>query len=316
MLERVGERLLHDAVRGEVDARRQLARRARDTKLDGETGRANVPNERVELCKGRLRRHRDLLVLGAEHAEQPPHLVERLRGGSLDRVDGRAGVVGLGLEAVPRPSGLEDDDADRVRDDVVQLAGDARALLEHCEARLLLPLDDQVALARTPPADRAAGEPRAPEDRREEDEVADEVEERPLVPVDDRREDRHRPDQHGSEDRPATARVRSDRVDRDAERDRKRQRVLVGRRKEVDQDPRADVHRQHGERIPHAPEQRERDEQHERHEERALVVEVEQEQLGLRNDGEPDCEYDVSPLVQKRSHGRSVGDSGPDGIGR
>ena len=119
MLERVRQRLLHDPVGGQVDARRQLAALALDRQLDRKPRVAHLRDERLELSERRLRRERDVLVVGAQHAQQPPHLGQRRRAGRLDCVER---LVALGARrAVTRAARLEHDHADRVRDDVVQL---------------------------------------------------------------------------------------------------------------------------------------------------------------------------------------------------
>ena len=81
------------------------------------------------MAQRRLRRERQLLVLAAQHAEQPADLGQRLAAAGLDGLERlrRAGRVALGEP--PRARRLHDHRAQRVRDDVVQLAGDPRALL-------------------------------------------------------------------------------------------------------------------------------------------------------------------------------------------
>ena len=86
---------------------------------------------------------------------------ERDRRGPLDGVEGLPRLGRVRLERVSRAARLQHDDADRVRHDVVELAGDARALLRDGRARLLLALDDELALAAAPAPHRAPGEPEA-----------------------------------------------------------------------------------------------------------------------------------------------------------
>jgi len=81
VLDRIGERLLDDAVGGQVDAGRQRARLALDGERDGESGGARALDEAVELAHGRLRR----AVVGVvHHAEQAPHLGQSGAPGILD----------------------------------------------------------------------------------------------------------------------------------------------------------------------------------------------------------------------------------------
>ena len=87
-----------------------------------------------------------------------------------------SGSLGEHLAAAAR---LDDDDRDRVRDDVVELAGDPRPLLRHGGAGPLLlvaleldrpPGEHLLPLA--PQPDHQAGQPGAAEDQRAEDDVA------------------------------------------------------------------------------------------------------------------------------------------------
>ena len=71
----------------------------------------------------------ELRLAVAQQAEQPAHLAERLLAGVLDDVERVARLVELVVEHAPAAARLQDDDADRVGDDVVQLARDPRALL-------------------------------------------------------------------------------------------------------------------------------------------------------------------------------------------
>ena len=81
-----------------------------------------------------------LLVLAAHRAEQAAHLGERGAAGPLDALQ-RLAVLGLRLgELVPDRADLEHHHADGVGDDVVELAGDARALLGDGDARRGVPL--------------------------------------------------------------------------------------------------------------------------------------------------------------------------------
>ena len=181
-------------------------------------------------------------------------------------------LVALRPVGVPRAARLQHDHADRVRDDVVQLARDPRPLLGDGRARPLVALDDQLALARPPAPDRASGEPEPAEDREEEDRVAEEVDE--ACPRSRPRSSRRaRPRPRGrADDRPTARGVRSDRVDGDHEADRERERVLVDRAVEVDHDPGGDVDREHRERRVAVGQQRQRQQQRERQEDAPVVV--------------------------------------------
>ena len=129
VLERVGQRLLHDAVGGEVDAGRQLARLAVDVQLDRQPGRAGALDQRAELVQRRLRRERGGLLAGVQHAEQVAHLAQRLAAGALDQRRGLDRALRVAGEDAPRAAGLDDHHRDAVGDDVVHLARDPAALV-------------------------------------------------------------------------------------------------------------------------------------------------------------------------------------------
>ena len=81
------------------------------------------------------------VVVVAHGGQQPSHLGERRTPRLLDVAQGLA-IVGRGLrQPVPHGPHLEHDDADRVGDDVVQLASDPAALLRHGDAGGGLPLE-------------------------------------------------------------------------------------------------------------------------------------------------------------------------------
>jgi hypothetical protein len=73
--------------------------------------------------------------------------VASLPAGLLDRPKGIARLVGVAVEYLLRGTGLHDHDADAVRNDVVQLSGDAGALVRGRLARLFLTFDLQANCA-------------------------------------------------------------------------------------------------------------------------------------------------------------------------
>jgi len=79
------------------------------------------------------------VISGAEH---PSHLDDGLARRRADLAEQAARTLGVGVEHLFRGAGLHRDDAERVRDDVVQLAGDAQTLrrrgLVGCPGALLL----------------------------------------------------------------------------------------------------------------------------------------------------------------------------------
>ena len=141
VLEGVGQALLDDAVGAQVDARRQR-HRARPRRPGRPAGRRARPARRAgrsarrrAAARAPRRRRR------AAAPEQPARLGQRLAAGLLDRGERLARRRLLGAEGVALRAGLDDHHAHVVGDEVVQLAGDPRALVGHRLARA------QVALA-------------------------------------------------------------------------------------------------------------------------------------------------------------------------
>ncbi len=151
VLERVGQRLLDDPVRGEIHPGRQLARLAGDAYLDRQAGERDPVDERAEpaaaTAAGPGRRPRRRPGRG-QHAEQVAQLGHRVAAGGLDGEERLLGLVDVGGEHLPRGAGLDDHQADVVADDVVQFAGDAGALgVDRALGRALpLPLEQPAAL--------------------------------------------------------------------------------------------------------------------------------------------------------------------------
>jgi hypothetical protein len=119
-----------------------------------------------------LRRKRQLTVGSAEHPEESAHLVERLCAGALDRVERAKRLVRLRREHLPSSPCLQDDDGDRMRDDVMQLTRDAGALLCDRGLRRLLLLFE-TTLVEAPATDNTSGRPRCPQREAEEDDRRD-----------------------------------------------------------------------------------------------------------------------------------------------
>ena len=95
-----------------------------------------------------MRRELELVAVAAHRAEQAAHLRQRCASGPLDVLERVAVVRELVGQPVPHGADLEHHHADRVRDDVVQLAGDPRALLGDGEARRRLALALRLRRAR------------------------------------------------------------------------------------------------------------------------------------------------------------------------
>jgi hypothetical protein len=107
-----------------------------------------VLHELVEPDQGRLRCQRELLLALAEQTEKSSHLAECLLSRRLDRVERTASLRGLGIEQPSSTASLHDDHADRVCDDVMELASDALPLFGHggSGSLLLLSLEGVSAL--------------------------------------------------------------------------------------------------------------------------------------------------------------------------
>ena len=130
VLERVGQRLLHDAVGGEVDAGRQLAPLAGHVQLDRQPGRAAALDQRAELVQRRLRRRarRPRRRRAARRAggASPPAPRGRCARSAPRRRSRAAGRASRMRRAPPAWMTIV---RDRVGDDVVHLARDPAALL-------------------------------------------------------------------------------------------------------------------------------------------------------------------------------------------
>src|SRR5947208_6533628 len=93
----------------------------------------------LERRASRLRPDCEFFVLGAEHSEQAAQLDERVSAGRLDRAEDADRALWVADKMWSRLR-LHDDDADAVRDHVVQFACDAAAFLGDRELCLFLAL--------------------------------------------------------------------------------------------------------------------------------------------------------------------------------
>ena len=137
VLDRVGQRLLHDAVDGELGAGAERARARRSTvERDRQAGGARALDERAEPVE---RRRCGAVGRALEHAEQD---IASRRARRCRRARMRAAACsarsGSRREDAPRAAGLHDHHADAVRDDVVHLARDPAALVGDRLLRLAL----------------------------------------------------------------------------------------------------------------------------------------------------------------------------------
>jgi hypothetical protein len=116
-------------------------------------------------------------IVFSQDAYEPSHLGQRLASAALDLLErGRVWALLLRLRSSTRR--LEHNHAEVMGDDVVQLAGDPRALLGAREPRLLLQRVSASGQCRglTPLAQHDPGEPRSNREYQEE-------RTRPLVPA-------------------------------------------------------------------------------------------------------------------------------------
>ena len=130
MFDDVGERLLDDAVGGEVDGDRKIVGQVGDGEGDVGAGVGEFVGEGRDVGQSGLWAEVvGACGVGAEHAEQVAELAEGLAAGSFDvahGVDGGVEVVaGDGLGG----AGLDGHHRDAVGDDVVEFAGDAGAFV-------------------------------------------------------------------------------------------------------------------------------------------------------------------------------------------
>ena len=163
----VRERLLQDPVRAQVDAGGQRRHGALERQRHRRSGRTGRLHELVQPLEARLRVARRLRVrVLAEDAEKPPHLRERVARGLADRREVRLAFLGEALGGEARALRLNRDRGDVVRDDVVQVPGDARALahrrliLERVDHRLtgLVAFGQRLATLSARVAERESGD--------------------------------------------------------------------------------------------------------------------------------------------------------------
>src|SRR5207247_4688585 len=127
------------------------------------------------LREPRLRQQRELLVARAEHVDETAHLLQRLAARALDRHERAFRLRRVGSEDPASAVRLQDDHAERVTDDVVELAGDPGSLFLDGSAPVLLAaaleddgslLEQMLSLASVP--DRPPENPRRPAEQPEE----------------------------------------------------------------------------------------------------------------------------------------------------
>ena len=141
VLERVGQALLHDPVRRQVD-RRAGAGTARRRRAAGRAGPARPTSSSSESRASRpgWGTSSTLVAVAAHRGEQAAHLGQRRAPGLLDAAERVAVLAERVGELVPDGADLQHHHADGVGDDVVELARDPRTLLGHRDPRGRVPL--------------------------------------------------------------------------------------------------------------------------------------------------------------------------------
>ncbi|MCO5614894.1 hypothetical protein L7F22_069179 [Adiantum nelumboides] len=166
---RVGQRLLHDPVRRQVDPGRQRPRGPLGAAAHRQPRGAHLVEQRVEPVQAGGGRTRGLLVDPTQHAEGGAHLAQQVAAGPLDLGERGAGLLRVVVHQVERDPGLHVDQGDVVAEHVVQLLGDPQPLGVGAAPTLGLggPPGLRRALAPDPPEGAARDERRQPgQDRR------------------------------------------------------------------------------------------------------------------------------------------------------
>ena len=136
MLHRVGERLLHDAVRGQIGVGGQVTVNALDREPHAQPGTAHVLDQAGQGVDGRPRRADAVVLFLLQDAQQTAKLRHRVPARVGDRVEDPFGPAGIGADHHRPGLGLNDHDTDGVREHVVHVAGDAGPLLRRRPRRL------------------------------------------------------------------------------------------------------------------------------------------------------------------------------------
>ena len=134
MLERVREPLLDDPVRREVECARERLPLALDAEVHGQPRPVDLVEQRAQVVEPRLRAELHAVAVAAHRAKEVAHLRERGAAGPLDALERFAVVRVLLGKVVPDGADLQHHHAEGVSHDVVELAGDVRALLGHRNA--------------------------------------------------------------------------------------------------------------------------------------------------------------------------------------
>jgi hypothetical protein len=125
----VGQRLLHDPVGSQVDARRERSRLPDDLGPHGQARGPGPGHEVVDVGEARGGSEGRPVVAVAEHVEHRAQLLQLLLARLLDGGQRRPGLLGMLVEEMEGDVGLDVDEGDVVGEHVVELPGDAQPLL-------------------------------------------------------------------------------------------------------------------------------------------------------------------------------------------
>ncbi|MCO5594547.1 hypothetical protein L7F22_048579 [Adiantum nelumboides] len=142
VLDDVGQRLLHDPVDGQAGTGRELPRGADGPQVDRQPAGADLLDERGDVTGAGLRTRRVgvgvVVRTGvAQHRQQAADVGQRGPARRRDAGEHLDGLRRVALRGELAAVGLGDDPGQRVRDDVVHLAGDPRPLGQQLETDLL-----------------------------------------------------------------------------------------------------------------------------------------------------------------------------------
>ena len=153
----VGDRLLDDPVRGQLDVGRQRPAGTPPRHRYADPGIAGQGRQLADVGQAGRRGRRQRAAVGLpEPGQHPPQAGQGVPAGALDHAQRGAGHGRLVIDDQRAGTGLDGDDPDAVRHHVVQVAGDPQPLGRH-RAGCRLSGQRFVVLAALP--DRVAGHP-------------------------------------------------------------------------------------------------------------------------------------------------------------
>ena len=139
MLERVGQRLLHDPVDAKTHGSGQAGELAAQVQAHRHADHAHLLDQLRQCGHVGLRRAGVTFIgVAAQHVQQRAQFDQGFAAGGGDGAHRGLGQVRVGADGVARAVGLHHDDTHRVRDHVVQLPGDPGALGGHRDGGLLV----------------------------------------------------------------------------------------------------------------------------------------------------------------------------------